>query len=48
MLLCLIKTASAQPLPPGTAHENNQCVNLPGYIALKNALESGTMTETSG
>ena len=36
-LLCLIKTASAQPLPPGAAHEKNQCANRPAYIALKNA-----------
>jgi uncharacterized protein GlcG (DUF336 family) len=45
LLLCVITPASAQYL----AHENNnQCVGLPGYTALKNALEAATLTETSG
>ena len=49
MLFCLITAASAQPLPPDPVpHGKSQCANLPGYTQLKNALESATMTETSG
>jgi uncharacterized protein GlcG (DUF336 family) len=51
MMLCLVTVASAQPqppVPPGLGHDKNQCGNLPSYTQLKNALESATMTETSG
>lgn len=46
LLLCLITAASAQPWTH--ENDNNQCAGLPGYKALQMALESATMTETSG
>ena len=46
--LVLVTAASAQPLPFDPPRGKNQCANLPGYTQLKNALESATMTETSG
>src|SRR3974390_386242 len=46
LLFCLITAASAQPWTHG--NDNNQCTGLPGYKALQMALESATMTETSG